>query len=74
MEERDHYLSQQYHRELLQIAADERLSRGAVVRHPSRLDHLLERSGDLLISLGQRLKSHALKSNPATPDLSGECV
>ena len=74
MEERDHYLSKQYHRELLKIAADGRLVRGAEERSPGRMDHLLDRSGDVLISLGQRLKNHGLKNHATAPDLSGECV
>ena len=74
MEERDHYLSKQYHQELIKIAADGRLVRKVEAHSPSRMDHLLESSGDLLISLGQRLKCHALKNDTATPDLSGECV
>jgi hypothetical protein len=74
MQERDHYLSQQYHQHLLEIAASERLAHSAGSRSPSRLDHLMEQSGDLLISLGQRLKNHALKDQVSTPDLSGECA
>jgi hypothetical protein len=70
MEERDHYLSRQYHRELLAMAANERLVRGAAEHSPGRVDHLLDWSGSLLISLGQRLKSHAT----TTPDLSEECA
>ena len=70
MEERDHYLSKQYHRELLDVVASERRAHGAVEHSPSRVDHLLDWSGSLLISLGQRLKNHAT----ATPDLSEECV
>jgi hypothetical protein len=74
MEERDHYLFQQYHRHLLEIAAGERLAHSAGLRSPSRLDHLMARSGDLLISLGKRLKNHALKEQATAPDLSGECA
>jgi hypothetical protein len=69
MEERDHYLSRQYHQQLLNIAANERLVRDATEHSPSRSYHLLDWSGDLLITLGQRLKSHA-----TAPDLSGECA
>ncbi len=69
MEERDHYLSKQYHQELLDICEQEILLHAAQAPSLSRLDQLLEWSGDLLISLGQRLKSHS-----TTPDLSGECV
>jgi hypothetical protein len=69
MEERDHYLSKQYHRELLNICEQEILLRAAQTPSLKRLDQLMDRSGDLLISLGQRLKSHS-----TTPDLSGECV
>jgi hypothetical protein len=74
MEERDHYLSRQYHQHLLTIAASERLACSTEVHSPGRVDHLLERSGDLLISLGQALKNRALKNHTAAPDLSGECV
>jgi hypothetical protein len=70
MEERDHYLSKQYHRELLDLVDTERLVRNATEHSPSQLDHLLDWSGNLLISLGQRLKSHAT----TTPDLSEECA
>jgi len=69
MEERDHYLSKQYHRELLNIREQEILLHAAQAPSISRLDQLLDWFGDLLISLGQRLKSHS-----TTPDLSGECV
>ena len=69
MEERDHYLSKQYHRELLNICEQEILLHAAQAPSLGRLDQLLDWSGDLLISLGQRLKSHS-----TTPDLSGECV
>lgn len=69
MEERDHYLSKQYHQELLTICEQAILVRVAQAHSFSRLDQLLDWSGDLLIFLGQRLKSHS-----TTPDLSGECV
>jgi hypothetical protein len=67
MEERDHYLSKQYHQELLKMAAVERLVRNVEVPSTSRLERMLEKSGDLLISLGTRLKNHN-----SAPDLSGE--
>ena len=69
MEERDHYLSKQHHRELLIIAEVERRAHSVEVASPSRLDHLLARSGDSLISLGLWLKNRS-----TAPDLSGECV
>jgi hypothetical protein len=74
MEERDHYLSWQYHQHLLEIAAGERLARSAEARSSGRWDHLMAQSGDLLIAMGQRLKNHALKEQAVAPDLSGECA
>ena len=74
MEERDHYLSRQHHQHLLNIAASERLARQAQVTSSARLDHLMALSGDLLISLGQRMKNHALKDQVPAADLSGECA
>jgi hypothetical protein len=74
MEERDHYLSKQYHQHLLDIAASESLARSAEDCSTTRVDHLLAWSGDLLISLGQRMKNRTLKDAPAAPDLSGECA
>jgi len=65
----DHSFYENHHRELLKVVEEERLVRGTAERSPSRLDHLLDWSGDLLISLGQRLKSRT-----TTPDLSGDCV
>ena len=69
MEERDHYLSRQYHQELLKLAVVERLARSVEETPNSRLDRMLEKSGDLLISLGQWLKDQG-----TAPDLSRECV
>jgi len=74
MEERDHYLYRQYHQRLLEIAAGERLAHSAQVRSTGRLDRLMEYSGDLLISLGQRMKNHTLKDEVVAPDLSSECA
>lgn len=69
MEERDHYLAKQYHRQLVEIAAEERRVSGVSEHSPSRLYPLLDWCGDRLISLGQRLKTQG-----SMPELSEDCA
>jgi hypothetical protein len=73
MQERDNYLSQQYHQHLLDIVAAERLAYSAQGQPIGRLDHLLDRSGDLLIAMGQRLKNHTAAPDLTSSDLGCEC-
>jgi hypothetical protein len=74
MDGQDYYLSnhsliENHHRELQKISEDAHLAQSARQTSPGWLDRLLDRSGDLLISLGQRLKDHR-----SEPDLYEVCA
>ncbi len=69
MEERDYSFAREYHRGLLEIAQTDALLQAGETPLRSRLPRVMDRFGDLLISLGSRLKERS-----RSPELSRECV
>jgi hypothetical protein len=62
VDRRDYYsFVREHHQDLIRIAQESRLIQGVRRGMPSAWDYLLARCGDLLISLGQRLKERVYR-------------
>ena len=74
MEDRDFFLSNEYHRHLIAITHQEHILREARPARPGIKDAVLLRSGEYLISLGQRLRAASIYGFEQSMDLNEDCA